>query len=69
MKLCSVLCVVGFGALMCFGFLALTGLGSESGAYVAINAALAFAGGVVGVFAWLRIRACPWQVKGPGAVH
>ncbi len=60
MKLCSVLCVVGFGAFAVFGFLALAGMGQDSPTVQAVDAALAAIGGVVGVFAWLRIRSCPW---------
>lgn len=69
MKACSILCVVGFGAFAIFGFLALAGMGSDLQVVIAINIVLAAAGGILGVFAWHRIKSCPWVVKGPNAPH
>lgn len=56
MKACSVACVVGYGALLCFGFLAITGAAVDPSRVVIINEVLAAVGFAVGTYAWMRIR-------------
>lgn len=56
MKSCSIICVVGFGALLSFGYLALAGAGSEPPRTMVINELLAAAGFAAGLYSWLRIR-------------
>ena len=56
MKSCSILCVVGFGAVLCFGYLALAGGGTEPTEYTMINEVLAAGGFALGLSSWLRLR-------------
>ncbi|MBI1220289.1 MAG: hypothetical protein GC186_17275 [Rhodobacteraceae bacterium] len=56
MKSCSVMCVVGFGAVLCFGFLAIAGAGEEPTKYTMINELLAAGGFAMGLTSWLRLR-------------
>jgi hypothetical protein len=56
MKSCSVMCVVGFGAALCFGFLALAGAGEDPTRITLINELLAAGGFAMGLTSWLRMR-------------
>lgn len=56
MKSCSILCVIGYSMMLCFGYLALSGAAFEPVRYLVIYEALAAFGFAMGLFSWLRIR-------------
>lgn len=56
MKACGISCVVGFAALVCFGYLALTGAAIDAPRTILVNELLAAAGFGIGLVSWLRIR-------------
>ncbi|MDE3079642.1 MAG: hypothetical protein KGI94_06410 [Paracoccaceae bacterium] len=56
MKSCSILCVIGYGMMLCFGYLALSGAAFEPVRYMVIYEMLAAAGFATGMYSWLRLR-------------
>ena len=56
MKACSLTCVIGYGAMICFGFLAITGAADDPSRVVLINELLAAAGFAAGTTSWLRLQ-------------